>query len=284
MGSLRDRMDEDLRMAGFSASTVKIYVTYARQFVKSFGRPPEMIREEEIRAFLLDLLETRRVSASTYRQYRGAIEFLYAVTLKKPWRVASIPPTLGVTRVSLPVVLSRGEVAALFAATESPMYRTLFMAMYGAGLRVGEACRLKTRDVDAKRNVIHVRDGKMRKDRYVMLSSRLLASLRGYWREARPKGPYFFPGKTGDGHISRESAGIMFRKALVWAGITKPASTHSLRHSFATHLLEDGTELVVIQALLGHRRLETTALYARVSARYIASTQSPLDRLEMKES
>jgi len=283
MGSLRDRMEEDLKLAGFSASTVRVYLTYARLFVKHFGRSPEMILEEEIRDFLLELLEKRHTSAGTFRQYRSAIRFLYEHTLRKPWRVASIPPSLGRSRQSLPVVLSRNEVAALFAATESVKYRTLFMAMYAAGLRVNEACCLRTTDIDAGRRMIHVRDGKMRKDRYVMLSLRLLSSLRGYWREARPKGRYLFPGETGEGHISTQSAGIVFRKAALLAGITKPASTHCLRHSFATHLLEDGTELVVIQALLGHRRLETTALYTRMSARHIAGTESPLDRLEMKE-
>jgi site-specific recombinase XerD len=116
-----------------------------------------------------------------------------------------------------------------------------------------------------------------------MLSVRLLEGLRAYWRAERPKGPYFFPGRTGDGHISPESTGIVFRKSALLAGITKPASTHTLRHSFATHLLEDGTDLAVIRALLGHRRLETTALYAQVSARHIASTTSPLDRLGAKE-
>lgn len=280
MKSLAERLEIDLKLAGYGVSTIKIYQTYVRLFLKHFGKPAEHVTAEEIRAYLLWLLEERKVKHSTYRQYRAAIKFLYEVTVRRAWRVESIPAHRGTDAV--PIVLSPNEIAALFEATRDIKYRMLFMTTYAGGLRASEACRLKVGDIDSKRMVIFVREGKGKKDRYVMLSERLLAALRDYWRMVRPK-EYLFPGRAGDGHISPVAARAVFRKALVDAGIRKNVSLHCLRHSFATHLLEQGTELVVIQSLLGHRRIETTALYARVSAGLITRTTSPFDRLDEKE-
>jgi site-specific recombinase XerD len=269
-------MATDLKLAGYSPATIKNYLLYASIFVKHYMRSPMDMGEEEIRQFLLHVVEVRKLSRATYRQYRAALKFLYSNTLGRPWEVARIP----VPRRTqfLPVVLSGTEVISLLQAVEGDMYRGLFMSIYSSGLRVMEACRLQVQDIDSKRMLIHIHSGKGRKDRYTILSRVLLSFLRTYWKESRPP-TWLFPSKSRTGHITPESVRIVFKSALKRTAIGKAATPHSLRHSFATHLLEAGTDIAVIQALLGHKSIVATKRYTHVSAELIAETQSPLDLL-----
>ncbi len=276
MGQVRDRMDADLRLAGYSPSTRKIYLLYARQFVKHFKRSPETMGEREVRAFLLHLVQERKVSRETMRQVRAALTFLYSVTLHRPVEVAYLPVMRRQHR--LPTVLSGTEVSALFDATTSPKYRALLMTLYAAGLRISEACKLRVEDIDSKRMVIHVRNGKGGRDRYTLLSARLLNHLRKYWKTFRPEG-WLFPGLKSDNHISPDTARMIFRRARIRAGIAKQVSPHTLRHSFATHLIECGTDITVIQALLGHKSIRVTERYTHISVDLIGRTKSPFDLL-----
>ena len=277
MDALFDRMKMDLKLGGYSASTMRIYLLYARQFAAHFKASPVEIGEDQIRTFLLHLAEDHRVAHSTYRQYRAAIKFLYTVSLGRPWSVARIPHRRK-TR-PLPVVLSREEVARLLKAVEGIKYRAVIMAAYAGGLRLLEACRLRVSDIDSGRMVLRIRAGKTRRDRYVMLSEKLLVFLRQYWKIARPH-DLMFPGRSASGHVTPEAVRAVFKKALHCAGIGKEVTPHVLRHSFATHLLEAGTDLAVIQALLGHLSLQSTSRYVHVGSRHLACTKSPLDLLD----
>ena len=203
------------------------------------------------------------------------------VTLDRPEVVAGFKfPRQG---RPLPDILSASEVEALLGRIASLRHRAVIMAAYGAGLRVSEACRLCVGDIDSRRGLIHVHDGKGGKDRYVMLSKRLLAVLREYWKAARPPGPYLFPGTDGADTVHRMMVNRALKQAAVDAGITKKVTPHSLRHTFATHLLEGGTDIRTIQVLLGHGSIRTTARYAKVSKRHVGRTTSPLDVLGTEE-
>jgi integrase/recombinase XerD len=278
MESLRERMEADLKIGGYSASTRKIYLLYARLFAKYHMRSPAEMGEREIRQFMLHLIEERLSSRQTLRQVRAALTFLYTRTLNRPTAVEWIPVPRRKAR-RLPVALSGTEVSALLDAVRSPKYRALLTTMYAGGLRIREACRLRPEHIDAKRMVLFVRDGKGGVDRYTVLSTRLLACLRDYWREARPPGGWIFPGRFPHRHVEPDAVRAVFRRALLSAGITKDVTPHSLRHAFATHLLESGTDLAVIQAVLGHKRITTTTIYTHVSVEHIARTTSPLDLL-----
>jgi len=263
MESLRDRMEADL--------------LYARLFAKYHMRSPKEMGEREIRQFLLHMVEERMASRATVRQVRAALTFLYTTTLRRPVEVDWIPVPRRKRR--LPVVLSGTEVARLLDAVRSPKYRAVMTTMYAGGLRVGEACRLRPENIDAKRMVLLVRDGKGGVDRLTVLSTRLLSDLREYWRQERPEGGWMFPGRFNHRHLEPDSVRTAFRAARIEAGITKDATPHSLRHSFATHLLESGVDTAVVQALLGHKHIRTTMVYVHVSSESIARTTSPLDLL-----
>lgn len=276
MGQIRDRMETDLTLAGYSPSTRKIYLLYAGQFARHFLRSPAQMGEDDIRAFLLHLIEERKISRPTYRQVRAALTFLYTVTLRRPLEVAHLPLRRSTRR--LPAVLSGSEVAALLDATRSPKYRVVLMAMYAGGLRISEACRIRPQDIDARRQVLFVPAGKGGRDRYTLLSHRLLHALRTYWQRHRPA-DWLFPGRTRAGHASPDTVRRVFGLALTEAGVRKRVTPHVLRHCFATHLLETGTELPVIQALLGHGSLRATEVYTHVSLEHLTRTPSPLDLL-----
>jgi site-specific recombinase XerD len=275
MGELHDKMVLDLELRGRSESTKKDYPRRVRQLVKYFRRSPSDLGEDEVRVFLAHLMRTRKVAPATQHAYVAAFKFFFEVTLKRPQVVAAIP----YPRVpqKLPDVLSRDEVERLLSSTRALKYRALFMTMYGAGLRVSEACRLRTSDLDRARMLIHVRAGKGKKDRYVMLSPRLLACLEEYWRAMRPRGVYLFPASTVDKGVSREMAHRVLAKTVSECAFTKRVSPHSLRHAFATHLLEAGTDLRTIQQLLGHASIHTTARYTQVTVLRTQQTKSPLD-------
>jgi site-specific recombinase XerD len=240
-------------------------------------RSPEEMGEAEIRAFMLHLVEKRRISPETYRQVRSALRFLYFQTLQRPVDVEWLPTRRHGKR--LPLVLSGTEVEALLAAVRSPKYRAILMTLYGGGLRIFEACRLRPEDIDSKRLVMRIKEGKGKVDRYTLLSRRLLDELRDYWRLERPEGGWMFPGETKEGHVSPESARKVFHRALVEAGISKQVTPHVLRHCFATHLIESGVDVTVVQALLGHTSLRATSIYTHVSVEHIGRTRSPLDLL-----
>lgn len=276
MGQLRDRMDADLRLAGYSPSTRKVYILYARLFVKHFRKSPELMGEREVRSFLLYLIQDRNASRETLRQVRAALTFLYSVTLRRPIEVAYLPTMR--RQVRLPVVLSGSEVSALLEATEGPKYRAIFMSLYASGLRITEACRLRIEDIDSKRMVIHVRYAKGNRDRFTVLSARLLRYLREYWKTSRPEG-WLFPGQKANVPTSPNTVRVIFQRARVQAGIRKQVSPHALRHSFATHLIECGTDITVIQALLGHKSIRVTERYTHISVNMISRTKSPLDVL-----
>jgi integrase/recombinase XerD len=279
MGKTRDAMLADLDLRRYSPTTTRKYLRYAKSFVRYHMRPAEELGESEVRAFFLDLVQVRGASPSLHKSYVAAVRFLYAVTLKRP-EVLHWLPWPKVPR-PLPVVLSGTEVLRLLQAVRSVKQRAIFMCAYGSGLRISEACQLAVRDVDSRRMVIHVRHGKGGRDRYVMLGGRLLEALRVYWRVERPEPDgYLFPGQSEGSHVAvdtvRDTLGIAARVV----GIEKRVTPHVLRHSFATHLLEAGTDIRVIQELLGHGSIRTTTRYTHVSSALVRRTESPLDLLD----
>lgn len=277
MGKLRDQMLDELKLRGLSPATQKEYLLRVRQFAAHFRRSPTEMGEVEVRVFLHHLIDERKLSPSSHAGYVSALRFLYCVTLRRPEAMATIPYPK--TPTKLPDVLSRDEVEKLLLSTHSLKHRTLFMVGYGAGFRISEACALQTTDIDRPRMLIHVRKGKGAKDRFVMLSPRLLTALEEYWRFARPDGKYFFPGRGTDRPLTREAAHRALAKVVASCGFNKHVSPHSLRHAFATHLLEAGTDLRIIQRMLGHSSINTTARYTHVTPLHAGTVKSPLDLL-----
>ena len=278
MGVLRERMAVDLRLRGLSPVTQRMYLRCAERFVAYYQRSPKALGESEIRAFLDHLVQEKRVSRSTHGVYVAAVHFLYRVTLDRPWVVRRIPFPRR-ERERLPEVLSQAEIERLLRAVRRLKHRAMLMVAYGAGLRVSELCALLPTDIDSQRMLIRVRAGKGGKDRYVMLSPRLLATLREYWRLRPPRGPYLFPSPRPGKPLSRMAVFHVVRRAGRRAGLRRRVNPHMLRHCFATHLLEAGTDIRVIQVLLGHRSLRTTARYVLVSRTHVGTVKSPLDAL-----
>jgi integrase/recombinase XerD len=245
-------------------------------FAKFYNTSPEHLDLEAIRQYELYLLHEKKLSPESINSFVSAVQFLYLVTLEMPWGKECFPRVRRAHK--LPVVLSQDEVVRFFEHVPSLKYRAALMLCYGAGLRISEAVALKITDIDSSRMMIRIQEGKGRKDRYVMLSPRLLAVLRCYYRAARPC-DYLFPSWRVGRHITVSCLSQACRDAAQRSGIRKRITAHTLRHSFATHLLESGTDTRVIQALLGHSRIDTTARYAQVSAHVVAGTASPLDAL-----
>jgi len=277
MGQLRDRMEQDLKLKGVSPATIRNYLVYARKFAAFFMRSPEELGAAEVRAFLLHQIEVEQLAYASYRQVYAALKFLYSVTLGRPGEVSRLPfPKRQPT--GLPKVLTVAELTAFFAAVRKAKYRALFMTCYAAGLRLGEICHLRVEDIDSQRMVVHVRAGKGGKERLTILSPRLLEVLRAYWRLAKPK-VWLFPGAAPTRPVALDTARGVFHRARAQAGLPRGYTPHSLRHSFATHLLDAGTDLVLIQHLLGHRSIQTTSHYTHVSLERLQQAHSPLDRL-----
>jgi integrase/recombinase XerD len=277
MGKLRDRMEQDLILRKLRPTTRRNYLFYCRQFAAFFRRSPEELGEAEIRQFLLHHIRVRQSSHDTYRQVRAALKFLYTVTLKRSWEIEHIPFPRRCGR-RLPEVLTIPELTAFFDALRSAKYRAVLLTCYAGGLRISEACHLRIDDVDSKRMVLRIRDGKGGHERLTLLSPRLLAILRRYWLIAKPK-EWLFPGRGQTRPLCPDTVREVCRKAVIKAGLATRCSPHSLRHSFATHLLDAGADLVLIQNLLGHRSIYTTSRYTHVSTERLQKTTSPLERL-----
>jgi integrase/recombinase XerD len=277
MTGLRKRMLEDLRVRNYSPRTQTTYIDRVARFARHFGKPPDQLTTEDIRTYLVHLVETGHVSWSAFNQTVCALRFFYRVTLDRGDLVPDIPFPRG--QKKLPTVLSGEEVKRLLGAVQNVKHRAVLTTIYAAGLRISEALALKVSDIDSRRMVITVRQGKGQKDRTLMLSPQLLTTLRAYAREVRPR-EWLFPGRRADEPLHATAIQRACGQARRAAGIRKRASVHTLRHSFATHLLDAGTALPVIQRLLGHRSLRTTAIYLHVSARQVHNTRSPLDGLE----
>jgi integrase/recombinase XerD len=274
MTPLRQRMIEDMQVRNLAPQTQATYILHVSLFARHFGKSPELLGPEEIRDYQLFLTNRRKLAPSSIVVTTAALRFLYNVTLKRGWNLeASIPAPK--QPKTLPVVLSRAEVLHFLGCVEDIKHRAILTTCYAAGLRISEAVRLKTTSLDKQRMVIRVAQGKGRKDRYVMLSRKLLNTLRDYWRIVRPK-EWLFPGYFGR-PITRHAVAHACRTARLRAGIAKPISPHSLRHAFAVHLLEAGADLRTIQLLLGHRNLSTTARYLQITAATVCATTSPLD-------
>jgi len=276
MGSLCQRMTEDLKLKNYAPATRSEYLRCAKQFAAYHMRSPVEMGEREIRDFLFSLALERK-GVETLKMHIAALKFLYGTTLRRPEEIVALPWPKVPHR--LPDILSGTEVDQLLGAVEPLMYRAVVMTAYGSGLRISEACSLRADDVDSKRKLIHVRDGKRARDRYVPLPDRLRDFLREYWRQVRPPGPFLFPGAKAERPISRHAVRDALAKGIRKAGIKKRVQMHTLRHSFATHLLEGGTDIRVIQVLLGHASIRTTVRYTHVSQKHIGRITSPLDIL-----
>jgi len=276
MTSLRQRMIEDLKLRNRSPRTIQSYIAHVANFARHFGKSPELLGVEEIRQYQVYLVEQRKISWSTFNQAVCALRFFYRHTLGQDYSVEHIPFPRQPKR--LPVVLSQTEVQRLLAAVRVYELRVLLMTTYAAGLRLSEVIHLKPTDIDSQRMVIRVRQGKGQKDRYVMLSAKLLAELRHYWHLERPA-VWLFPGKNREQPINVSVVQRVCHRAGREAGLTKPVNMRCLRHSFATHLLEAGTNIRIIQTLRGHSSVRTTQVYTSVSAQTVRATVSPFDAL-----
>ena len=280
MTPLRKRMTEDMQMRNLAPETQKNYIHHVAGFAKYFGKSPELLDLEAVRQYQLYLLNERKLSPETINQCMSAVQFLYLTTLEMPWTSEYFPRIRRPHK--LPVVLSQEEVLAFFDHIPSLKYRAALMTAYGAGLRVSEVVALHVTDIDSQRMLLRIQQGKGHKDRYAMLSPRLLDVLRRYFRAVRPPGDYLFPSWRKEHHLSTAALQLACREAALRAGIRKRVTVHTLRHSFATHLLENGADLRIIQVLLGHSQVDTTARYAAVSPRVVAATVSPLDAMGQK--
>jgi site-specific recombinase XerD len=277
MASLRQRMIEDMQVRNLSPNTQDSYVQQVSRFARYFHASPELLGTEQIRSYQVYLTNEKKLASSSIIIAVSALRFLYNVTLHKDWRLEEAIPAPKKPQ-KLPVVLSPEEIRHFLDCVTNVKHRTILTTCYAAGLRVSEAVSLKPIAIDSKRMVIHVEQGKGQKDRYVMLSPKLLEILRDWWRIARPKG-WLFPGDAPDSHITRDSVEAACQQARRISKIAKPITPHSLRHAFAVHLLESGTDVRRIQLLLGHRSLATTANYLRIATTKVCSTISPLDLL-----
>jgi integrase/recombinase XerD len=276
MTPLRQRMIEDMGIRNLAENTQSAYLQQITAYAAHFNRSPDQLGPEAIRAYQLYLLQTRMLSPSSVSVATGALRFLYKTTLKRDWSLEEMPMPKRPFR--LPVILSREEVMLFLDSIDNLKHRALLTTAYAAGLRVSEATHLKVTDIDSQRMILRVDQGKGGKDRYVMLSPRLLEVLRSYWKALRPTG-WLFPGDLTGQPITRGAVELACQKARRASGIHKPVTPHSLRHAFATHLLESGTDLPTIQLLLGHRSLATTSRYLKVATRTVCATLSPFDGL-----
>jgi site-specific recombinase XerD len=278
MNSDSVRLAYDLDLAGRSPSTRRIYLAAVGDFMKFHGRAASAMAQPQIRQWVEEL-RTRGLSPQRLRHHFSAIKFLYAKTLGRPAVVGFL--SFPKDRHRLPAVLAVGDVQRLLRALNEPKYRMFFAFLYGTGLRLSEGCRVQTTDIDGRRGLLRVRAGKSHKERAVALTPPLLENLRAYWSSVRPASPWLFASRRGT-QLSAAVARTALARAAAAAGLPRWVTPHVLRHSFATHSLETGVDLRVIQVLLGHNSIRTTARYASVSLELLARTPSPFDRLNFK--
>src|SRR5580658_2267391 len=276
MTPLRQRFIEDMQLRGLAPTPQRSYIHYVADYAKFYNTSPEHLDLEAVRQYELYLLHEKKLSPESINLFVSSAQFLYLTTLEMPWGKECFPRVRRAHK--LPVVLSPEEAAQFFENVPSLRNRAALMTCYGAGLRISEAVSLKVSDIDSKRKLIRVEQGKGRKDRYVMLSDRLRDVLRCYFRAAQPL-EWMFPSWRKDRHLTVTSLSQACRDASRRCGIHKRITAHTLRHSFSTHLMETGSDTRVIQVLLGHSRIDTTARYTQVAAHVAAGTLSPLDRL-----
>lgn len=277
---LRQRMIDDMRLHNMSPSTQKVYTYAVANFALYFRQSPDKLGLEDVRAYRLHLM-SRGLKATSINPIVGALRFFYGVTLGRHDVAHDIP--YAHKEDTLPAVLTPTQVVQLLAAVESLKMRVALTTIYAAGLRVSEVVGLRAADIDSERMVIHIRQAKGRKDRYVMLSEQLLKILRDYYKRTRPSAFCLFPGQDRLTPVTTRSIQRACREAADKAGLPKAVTVHTLRHSFATHLLEQDVDIRVIQDVLGHRQITSTARYARVATNVIARIQSPLERLGLDE-
>ena len=277
MTPIRQRMTEDMQVRNLALNTQMSYVQQVSLFARHFNKSPDQLGPEDIRAYQVYLTNEKKLAPGSILIAVAALRFLYKVSLKKDWTFEDVIPAPKKPQ-KLPVVLSPEEVLQFLECVGSTKHRAILTTCYAAGLRISEAVRLKPTDVDSQRMVIRVDQGKGRKDRYVMLSPKLLDTLRNYWRAVQPKG-WLFDGDVPGQPISTSAVELACQKARRLSGLGKPITPHSMRHAFAVHLLESGTDVRTIQLLLGHRSLATTARYLRIATSKVCSTSSPLDLL-----
>jgi integrase/recombinase XerD len=281
---LRQIMLEELERRNYAQSTIRAYIRTVEHFARHFHCPPDRLGPEHIRQYQAAMFRTWKLAPNTVTQRLAALRFLYIQVLKRGWSVAETPYPKKV--LHLPQILSQQEVARLIDATETPFQRILLMTLYATGARRAEVAHLKVTDIDSERMVVHIRGGKGRKDRDVMLSPALLEELRSYWRGLRRKPKlWLFPGNrwhTSNHPVTTKVLWTVCQQAALRAGLEhKHIHPHTLRHCFATHLLEAGADLRTIQILLGHRDLEETTIYLHLSSKHLSATSSPLDMLQL---
>lgn len=274
MTPLRQRFMHDLQLRNRSPRTISCYVAHVAAFARHFGRSPELLGPEQIRDYQIHLLHERRASWSLFNQAVCALRFLYKVTLHKDWPVDHLPYAKQPRRI--PSVLSRAEVRQFLSCVPRPAHRMLLTTLYAAGLRLSEGLNLQVTDIDSQRMLLHIRSGKGQKDRLVPLSSTLLQELRDWWRRRKPQ-TWLFPGREQDEPLHPTGVQRVCRKAARLARLTKKVTPHTLRHSYATHLLEAGLDVRTLQKLLGHIQLSTTAHYTHVTDERVRGVISPLD-------
>jgi len=277
---LRQMMLDELQRRNYSPNTVRTYIHAIEDFARYFGRSPYRLGPEDIRQYQVHLFRERKLSAGTVEGRTAALRFFFVKTLKRPYIHDQIP--FPKRQRPLPTVLSQDEVACLIDSAQSLMHRAMLITLYGTGVRRAELCQLKVADVDSKRMVIRVRNGKGGRDRDVLLSDKLLETLREYWRWMKPK-TYLFPGTVknwrADVPITTKVVWTAVNEARKRAGIEKRITPHTLRHSFATHMLEAGADLRTIQVLLGHAELADTAVYLHLSRRHLQAVASPIEAI-----
>ncbi len=274
---LLETVRREMRLRNYSLKTIKAYVSCLRTYVHYLcGKHPRQATDRDIRAFLIHLVEREMYAASSINQVINALRFLYVELYKRQMRLGDLPRPKKERK--LPVVLSQEEVRRIFDSLTNLKHRVMLMLVYSAGLRVGEVVRLRIENIDSDRMMIHIRGGKGKKDRYTLLSAVVLESLRAYWKRYTPREWLFEGQKVGTQYAVR-SAEKVFEQAIEKSRIRKDVSIHSLRHAFATHMLEQGTDLRYIQSLLGHESIKTTEIYTHVSQKRIERIQSPIERL-----
>lgn len=280
MGELRDRMIRELQLQRFAPASQKTYLEAVVGLTKHFGIAPDQLTARQVQDYLLHLLRQRRLQWNTVNTVCSGLKFFYAKTIGRPDIAVAMPCRRSARR--LPEILSAAELEALFAAADNQQHRALLMTSYAGGLRVSEVVRLRPTDIDSQRMMIRIVNSKRARDRYTLLSPRLLQELRAYWKAYRPR-TWLFPTRKGDRPFSDDKAREVFNQAKAKAGIRKGGSIHVLRHCFATHLLEAGVDLRTIQILMGHSSITSTVWYLHLTRKTLDRTHSPLDLLDLSQ-